>query len=235
MSSSSSNTQQKLMEQARVWIKSNKTMILEYFASDKVCPAESDPVSIFMAGAMGAGKTEFAKRFLGLIDTKIVRINLDDIRQLLPGYNGQNSDVLNYPAGLGVEYLHDYCLKNKKSFLLDSSFSNSFEKLVLNINRSLSRHRKVSIYYVYQDPLLSWQFTQKREKIDGRNVTKEVFLNSFFESYLNILAVKQQFNKQVELNFVIRPNKQFLVKRNIQSIEDYVILAYNIEELIKLL
>ena len=47
-----------------------------------------------MAGSPGAGKTEYSKRFVDGVkkDTgaSIVRIDGDEIREILPQYNGSN-------------------------------------------------------------------------------------------------------------------------------------------------
>jgi len=131
--SSSSSSSQGIVTQAKAWVKSNRTLILERFASDEICPPEPDPVSIFMAGAMGAGKTEFSRNYIRFSDRPFVHLDLDAIRYLLPGYDSQNPAKLNYPAILALEFLHTYCLRKKKSFVFDSSFSNEFSKISLKI------------------------------------------------------------------------------------------------------
>ena len=51
-----------LQEQAVAHIKANKCNLLEEFAADSVYPPQEEPISIFMAGSPGAGKTEFSKQ-----------------------------------------------------------------------------------------------------------------------------------------------------------------------------
>lgn len=51
---------------------------------------------------------------------------------------------------------------------------------------------------------MAWDFTQIREKNEGRFVPKERFINAYFRSRDNIVAVKQQFGDKVELNIVVK-------------------------------
>lgn len=71
--------------------------------SDRDCPAvnqsrncrpEANPVSVFMPGSPGAGKTEASIELLklkGADGTRVLRIDPDELREDLPGYTGENS------------------------------------------------------------------------------------------------------------------------------------------------
>ena len=50
-------------EEAKKFIKKNKNLLFEKFASDKIFKPNEKPISLFMAGSPGAGKTEYSKRF----------------------------------------------------------------------------------------------------------------------------------------------------------------------------
>ena len=55
-----------------------------------------------------------------------------------------------------------------------------------NIQRALKRGYDTSIYYVYQDPVIAWEFPQEREKTEGRYVPKKRCINAYFKSRKNI-------------------------------------------------
>ncbi len=171
--------------QARKYIKGHKNELCKKFADKDLYPSVTNPSAYFMAGSPGAGKTEYSKSFLlGLQqkspERKIVRIDADEIRDFIPFYNRTNANVIQGAAALGVEKVLDHVLKNKQDFLLDATFAD-FDKSYQNITRCLHHHRKIGITYIYQDPLVAWEFTKKREKVEGRPVPKNTF-----ENYLKI-------------------------------------------------
>ncbi|MFT8392339.1 MAG: zeta toxin family protein [Sporolactobacillus sp.] len=67
----------------------------------------------------------------------------------------------------------------------------------------MSGNKDVTLYYVYQDPIIAWQFTKAREDKEGRVVPKERFINAYFKSRENIKEVKETFGDKVELNIVM--------------------------------
>lgn len=134
----------KKSEEAIQFIKKNRQLLIDKFASDEVCPPSSNPVAIFMAGSPGAGKTEFSRNYLAISGKKAVRIDADDIRQIVPGYTGKNSDSVQGAAALGVEKLFDYALKTNKDLILDATFVDD-KKAIQNIERCLKKCRRVTI------------------------------------------------------------------------------------------
>ena len=199
------NQDEKLVEGAVEFIRRNKKLLIERFASDKIFLPDSAPVSVFMAGSPGAGKTEISKELLKLYeetqDQKNIRIDADEIRDIIPGYTGQNSYLFQKAASRGVDVLHNHALKNNKNFILDGTFSN-YNIVCQNIERSIKRERRVSITYVYQDPLIAWEFTQKREKTEGRKVPKGTFIEKLFLAKENVEKIKEKFGERVELDIV---------------------------------
>ncbi|MGZ7224811.1 zeta toxin family protein, partial [Streptococcus pyogenes] len=71
-----------------------------------------------------------------------------------------------------------------------------------NVERAINRNYQVSIYYVYQDPLIAWDFTKERERKQGRHVPKETFINAYFQSRKNISELKSQLGNQISLHIV---------------------------------
>lgn len=194
-----------------------------------------------MAGSPGAGKTEFSKSFIQEFEEKhpprkIVRIDADDIREFIPAYTKHNSSEVQGAASLGVEKLLDCVLANGQDFLLDATFAD-YEKSRLNVKRCLKRDRKVGVIYLYQDPLIAWNFTKKREIMEGRPIPNHVFINAFFAAKLNVQKIKDEFKKDIEL-WLINKNLENDVEKtffNIDNIDSYLKIKYNTETLFKII
>lgn len=230
-----------LQKAAIDYLRTRRKEIQERFAGDHVCRSVENPVSYFMAGSPGAGKTEYSKRLVARLTTDkstgIARIDHDDIRDLFAGvgYNGTNAHVFQHPANLGVERVHDYALDHAKNFILDATMHNP-DKARENIKRSLGLRRKVVIAYVYQDPLVAWDFTKKREALEGRHISKETFIRIFFEAKDAVNQVKQEFKTDVDL-WLIEKNytdiSQERISLNIDQIDSYLKIGYSKEDLEK--
>ena len=220
-------------EEAIKFIKSNKKLLIQTFANPSIYLPSNQPSTFFMAGSPGAGKTEFSKTFIESLlkenpPIKLVRIDPDAIRDLLPQYKGGNAYQVQGAAALGVQKLFDYIQDKKLNALIDGTFWDlEIEKK--NIDRALNKGRKVGIFYVYQDPLIAWDFTKKREAVEGRNVTKDFFIRSFFLAKANVNKVKQLYKDKVVLNLVIKDykNKVREVHLDIDEVDKYLKFGYN--------
>ncbi len=226
-----------IIAQSKQFIKSHKKEIIQLFANDPICPPQKNPISIFMAGAAGSGKTEFSMILLKTSTFQAAKIDADEIRNYLPEYKGKNSSLFNLPASIGIEYIQTYCLKKNKNFVMDSTFSFSLTKAELNIQRSLKRKRKVIINYVYQNPLLSWYFVQKRESKTNRFVPKEAFIKTFLNSYQNVNIIKRKFDKNIILNLITRNvhTNKFIIQRDIRKLDKVITLNYTSTDLNRLI
>jgi len=195
-----------ISNEAYEWVKKNSSNLINSIAG-KYEDKEKGRVSVFMAGAPGAGKTEFSRCLIrdifGLNTTLIVRIDPDEIRQLIPMYIQGKAQLFNRATNKGVEILIDHCFdkKNDKSFLLDGTLSNC-DIAIKNIDRALNKERKVLIYYVYKDPVTAWDFTQKREKIEGRNIPKVSFIDQYFDSIDTINYLKEYYGTKIQVDMV---------------------------------
>ncbi|MBU4257067.1 zeta toxin family protein [Patescibacteria group bacterium] len=226
-------------ERAKEFIKKNKRLLFEKFASDKIYKPNEKPISLFMAGSPGAGKTEYSKALIELAKNSanpIVRIDADEIREIIPQYNGANSDVVQAAASIGVHKLYDYVLKNRLNAMIDGTFA-SFEISNRNIKRSLSRDRSVGIYYVYQDPLVAWEFTKKRERLEGRRAPKRVFIESFINAKKNVVKIKSIFKDKVKVYLVIKNYSNNIEKfyPKVNDIDSHLKIKYSEEKLNQLL
>jgi len=144
-----------------------------------------------------------------------VRIDGDELRSLFPEYTGCNSSLFQGAVSLIVEKIHDLVLYQKQSFVLDGTFS-KYKKAVDNINRSLKKNRIVLIFYLYQDPKIAWQFTQKREVVEGRNIPKKSFIEQFLGAENVIRRVRNQFGKEVSIQLV---KKDFYKNKVYEAVE----------------
>lgn len=230
----------KLSVETKEWLKTNKTLLYDKFANLEIFEPAEKPTTIFMAGAPGAGKTEFSKSIdkelaerLG-ITTKAVRIDADEIKLLFPQYNGKNTAVVQSAAYKAVEKLHDFALTNNQNIIFDGTFSRH-DIAHKNVSRSINRNREVGIFYIYQDPVRAWEFTKIREAIEGRPVPKDFFIDSFFSSIETVDKIKKEFGKSVILYLVEKDyhNRVTNTDFNIQSVDKHINKSYDSESLNK--
>jgi predicted ABC-type ATPase len=227
-----SDEEQKLIKEAESYIKEHKDELITRFADPKVYYFNSNPISLFMAGSPGAGKTEVSKRLIELFTGNLpVRIDADDIRVIFPNYSGANSHIFQSACTIGVNKLFDYVLYNNINAILDGTFA--YERAMENIERSLKHNRLVIIYYLFQDPMVAWTFTKAREEKEGRRVSKEVFIHSFVRARENVSMAKTHFGDRVELNLIIKDFTRNIEQLfdNIDCVDKYLPKVYTKEEL----
>lgn len=231
-------SEEQIKNEAIAFAKTNKNCIAREITDITKYPPTDAPSSFFMAGSPGAGKTEHSINLINILThgrNDMLRIDADELRVLIPGYNGHNSSVVHGAVSLIVEKIHDYALSNNQSFVLDGTFSR-YEKAVDNINRSLQKNRFVQILYIYQNPLHAWNFTQKREQKEGRHISKEIFINQFIQSGEVVQRVRDTFDEKVFVSII---KKDFITSKTDEEIiivpgdklENYLKLRYTRDEL----
>ncbi|MDP2838350.1 MAG: zeta toxin family protein [Candidatus Moranbacteria bacterium] len=193
---------EEIRKSAQRFIQKNGELLVNTFASDAIYKPDDFPVTVFMAGCPGAGKTEVSIGLVEQFTSPAVRIDADEIRKLCDGYTGVNAHLFQSAASIGVETLYNYCLEQKFNMVVDGTFAH--QKTVSNIEKSLKHGRKVIIYFVYQDPQVAWDFTKKREGVAQRRVTKESFVKGYCMSRVNVNEAKRQFGNQIELNLLVK-------------------------------
>lgn len=160
--------------------RANRKSIADRLTHPNDYPPESDPVSVFMAGSPGAGKTEASLELIAdFTEWPILRIDPDELRMEFPNYTGSNSWLFQGAVARIVDAVLDKAFKREISFVLDGTFA-SYEVARRNVERSLGRNRQVQILYVYQDPFLAWGFVQAREALEGRRIEPEHFIEQYF-------------------------------------------------------
>ncbi|MBU6431263.1 MAG: zeta toxin family protein [Patescibacteria group bacterium] len=115
---------------------------------------------------------------------------------------------------------------------MDGTLANC-DKAISNIKRSLDKDREVSIFFVYQEPLIAWEFTQKREKIEHRNIPKESFIKEFNDSKENVNKIKKYFGNKIHLNLIIKNYKYNTeqIESDVDNVDRFINKTYNENEL----
>jgi hypothetical protein len=228
-----------LGEKAYQWAKKNEKTIISRFVDD--ISSVDEPI-FFMAGSPGSGKTEYSKSFIKDLNRKfqekyekdypILRIDIDDIRPLCPGYDGSNASLFQNASVLIANKLHDHVLKKKINFLFDGTFANK-KYAVENIKRSIKRGRKIQIFYLFQDPVNAWKFTLARQNKEGRVVPLDIFIDDYFLAKGVVNEIKAMFPDEVSVDLIIRDylNNKRKIHFNISNIDSYMKLPYNKETL----
>lgn len=200
-------------------------------------PPEEDPVSVFMAGSHGAGKTEASLELIAQFpETPILRIDADELRSEFEGYDGSNSHLFQSAVSVYVECIHDFALKQRQSFILDGTL-HSLTKASQNIERSLQKGRIVQILYVYQNPIRAWEFVQARELLEGRRILPEAFINQFFAAKDTVNALKAHFGADIKIDLLVKDynNRTKVYKDNIDRIDYHIDHQYSPESLARLI
>lgn len=235
-----------IIAQAVTYARGHRQRIAQEWTNPERYPPEEQPVSIFMAGSPGAGKTEVSKEYVAAINelktegydglAGILRIDPDDLREELPGYTGNNSWLFQSAVSLLVERIHDLMLKQQQSFILDGTLA-SLDVAKKNISRSLRRVRDVQVFYVYQHPVFAWQFVCGREKVEGRNIPRESFIRQFLDVQDVVTQLKEEFGERVTLDMIIKDNDGANQRweTDISSIDGYLPERYTRNELAALL
>ena len=223
------------IEDCKNYIKANRARLSLEITDTSRYPRENQPVSVFMAGSPGAGKTETSRAYVAQFSeqgNEVLRIDPDEYRQYIPGYNGGNSWMVQSAVSLLVERVIDRALHQKQSFILDGTFAN-LQKSIDNIKRCLDRGRFVQILYVYQTPSLAWHFVTAREAIEGRNIPFERFAEQFIQAQASVQAAIDTFSDQIGVEVLVKPidNGRPMHHSNVRSLAEVISESFTKEEI----
>ena len=221
---------------AERYVKDHEKELIRLFADPNIFASSTRPISVFMAGSPGAGKTEFSRRLVEhFLEDLPIRIDADDIRAWLPEYHGHNAHLFQKACTVGVNKLLDYAIRKNVNFILDGTFA--YSHALKNIERCLQHKRRVVLFYLFQNPSTAWKFTKAREAIEGRRVTKDVFITAFLKAQENVNRVKILYQDQVELTMVVKDfrHNSEIIHSNILSIDSFLPKRYTREELEEIL
>lgn len=227
----------RIQQAALDYARANKKPIARRLTDPSVFLPEENPVSVFMAGSPGAGKTEASLALLEALDgSPIIRIDPDELRTEFKEYDGTNAWLFQKAVSVLVEKIHDLALDQGQSFLLDGTLSN-YEKSCDNVKRSLKKGRVVQLLYVYQEPLLAWRFVQAREEAEGRRILKEDFVNQYFAARDVVNRLKQAFGKDIGVDLLLKnnDNSDRMYKAGVDQIDHHIPEKYTRADVVKLL
>ena len=186
-----------------------------------------------MAGTPGAGKTEFSKSLVATFDNQMVRLDADEIREMMReiGYNGSNADLYQAAVSGAVSNLQSHIIKNKQSAVIDGTFA--YTNWRQKIDNSLKAKRLVEIYYLYQDPEVAWRYVKLREKKQGRSVPKKIFIDDYFSCIKNVNKAKEIYDNNVTVYFAKHNYEKRLeyVIVNVSNIAEHLPNVYTRDEL----
>lgn len=200
-------------EAAFHYVKRHKEQLIFDFANPEVIKPAEKPITIFMAGSPGAGKTELRELLENVFDRALVVIDADQIREKLRvcGYSGSNAYLFGKACTKGVNILYDHALHKKQNILMDGTFADA--QAEEHLNGSIRLKRVTIIFYIYRDPFLAWEYTKAREAKEGRRVGKDVFINLLFKAYENVKSMKQKYGDDVKINMIVKSKEDDYAKR----------------------
>lgn len=215
----------RISEDAIRFAKANGKAIARRVSDPSIFLGEDNPVSVFMAGSPGAGKTEASIELLDTLDgpNPILRIDPDELRNEFAQYDGSNAWLFQGAASLLVEKIHDLALHQKQSFLLDGTLSR-YKVAETNVERSLRKGRLVQILYVYQQPQSAWRFVKARELAEGRRIRPETFVEQFFAAREVVQELKVKFKQDIKIDLLLKnidgSHRQY--HANVDQISGYI-------------
>jgi len=223
--------EEEIKKRAEDFARKNKIKIAKEKTNPEIFPPEEFPVSVFMAGSPGAGKTESSKKLIEELTEDghlALRIDIDELRSVFEDYKGDNSHLFIGSASIIADKIHDLALKNKQSFIFDGTLSN-LGRARENIKRSLDKNRVVQIVYVYQEPKQAWKFVKDRETKEGRKIPKDAFIEQYFRARENANTLKREFGGNIEVYLTIKniDGTDLSYHQNIDSIDSYIPEKYN--------
>lgn len=196
-------SEEEIKAAAEEWARKNKKAFAKSLTRVDLYPGEQAPVSVFMAGSPGAGKTETSKALAELLGDGFLRIDPDDFRPHLPGYDGSNSWLFQGAVSILLGKVLDLAFDQRQSFLLDGTLSN-LNQAVANVERALAKGRTVLIIYVYQEPGQAWEFVKAREAMEGRRIPAARFVDQFFGAHDVVSALKVKFGSRISIDVILK-------------------------------
>lgn len=229
--------EQLMRDEAISYARSKKKAIARRRTARSLYPPEQNPVSVFMAGSPGAGKTEASIALVNLFaNTEILRIDPDELRSEFSGYGGGNAWIFQSGVSILVEKILDLAFNQRQSFVLDGTFSN-IDVARRNVERSLCKGRFVQILYVYQNPLLAWEFVKAREEAEGRRIWPEHFIDQYFAARDVVNTLKREYRSNIHVDLLVKhiDNSGRLYKAGIDNIDYHIPERYTRAELMAML
>lgn len=225
-----------IQQEALDFARKNKKSIAQRLTDPAVYLPEQSPVSVFMAGSPGAGKTEASIELIAKFGSPIIRIDPDELRSECPGYSGGNAWLFQKAVSVLVDKIHDLALEQRQSFVLDGTLSRH-DVAHRNVSRSLKKGRTVQVLYVYQEPRLAWQFVQAREEAEGRRIPLMQFIEQYFAAREVVNRLKLEFKGAVRVDLLLKnnDNSNRMYRAGVDQIDFHIPERYSRSDVEKML
>lgn len=213
----------------------NKREVINLMLEKSGAEPEAEPAALFMAGLPGSGKTEISRNLIEESGVKLLRIDMDEIAEMLSGYEPEKADEFRKPATTILSECLKYALHHNVSFLMDGTFSSA--QALKNIERSLRHGFRVKIVYALQDPRVAWNFTVAREKVEHRAIKFDGFVEAYYKTINNIKLAREEFGDSITIDIAVKNEKNKVERweRNVdvEKIDSLVNVEYNKDKLIE--
>lgn len=174
----------------------------------------------------------------GVPAQRVLRIDPDDFRCLIPGYAGGNSFLYQSAVTKILERVLDRAFNKHLSFLLDGTLAN-IDVARRNIDRVLRNQRVAQVIYVYQRPELAWQFVKAREITEGRNIPMDAFVSQYLAARRNIVELRRSYGEHFSVDLIIKNTDRtamaFEGDVSVEQIDALIPETYDQKELVELL
>jgi len=235
------------MEQSAFeFARAHRAALARKVADTNIFVSEDFPITVFMAGSPGAGKTEISKALVEIVQSagdavqgqRVLRIDPDEFRSLIPGYTGNNSYLFHRAVTKILEKVLDRAFEKRMSFILDGTLAN-INVAKRNIDRVLGNRWVAQIMYVYQRPELAWQFVKAREITEGRNIPMDEFVRQYLAARRNIIDIRRSYGENLIVNLLIKNTDgmdgEYIGDATVDQIDDLIPETYDHPKLIELL
>lgn len=198
------------------WANANKKRIAREFIRQINYVASQEPSGIFTAGLPGAGKTEFTLELIKGIEPRPLRMDMDELAQLIEGYKPKIAYKFRGGASIILSRIYDEVIKDGINFVFDGTFSS--DGALNNLKRALNHNYKIKVYYIHQAPVVAWQFTKDRDLVEHRSIEPDGFRDTYFKLESNLRKLCADY-KDVTISLVVKDQKN-KVGQLIENVND---------------
>lgn len=148
--------------------------IVDTFKKNKPCIVNRQPIAILTGGAPASGKSTFIKKYVDLDPNKVYHIDADEVRAMLPEYEGWNASQTHLETSDIVTKLIDTIGQPCEFDLIYDGTMNRADKYTDLVDKLHNLGYKVFIIYISIPKEVSIERSRERYKSMGRYVPKEV-------------------------------------------------------------
>ena len=148
--------------------------IVDTFKKNKPCIVNRQPIAILTGGAPASGKSTFIKKYVDLDPNKVYHVDADEVRAMLPEYEGWNASQTHLETSDIVTKLIDTIGQPCEFDLIYDGTMNRADKYTDLVDKLHNLGYKVFIIYISIPKEVSIERSRERYKSMGRYVPKEV-------------------------------------------------------------